>query len=270
MGSRKGMGICRETVARTFAAPISSPIDFEERNFGRMTGTLSSKHPDLECVTRDDIAAMDPRERVNFVNSLPGFKSLILVGTRNGAGLPNLSIISTAIHLGSDPPLLGMICRPAKVERHTYENIKETGTYTFNHVHESFYPQAHQTSARYPREISEFTSTGLTEFHHPEVTAPFVAEANLRIALKLVETLPVQANGVTLLVGEVIHVFYPTAIRERDGYLDLGEAGTIAGAGLDAYYRANRLDRLSYAKPDRPLTSLERGIGDPEASPPIR
>ncbi len=217
----------------------------------------------LECLTRADLDAMDSRERVKFVNSLPGFKSLALVGTRDRNGRANLAIVSTVIHLGSDPPLLGMVSRPAKVPRHTYENIRDTGVYTFNHVHESFFEEAHQSSARYPREVSEFDAVGLREHWESGIEAPFVAESRLRVALKLVEFLEVRANGVNLIVGEVTHAFFPGEIRETDGFLDLAEAGTLAGAGLDAYYRPERIDRLSYAKPDRPVRRLEPGIGDP-------
>ena len=71
------------------------------------------------------------------------------------------------------------------------------------------------------------------------------------------------ADRKTMLVGEVTHVFHPPAIREKDGFLDLAKVGTLAGAGTDGYFRATRLERLSYAKPDRPLVRLETGVGDP-------
>lgn len=214
-------------------------------------------------ITGAEIASLSKRKRATLVNSLPGFKSLTLVGTVSGEGKTNLSIISSALHLGSDPPLLGMTCRPATVPRHTYENIRETGVYTFNHVHEGIYPRAHQASARYAREVSEFEAVDLEESWLPGVEAPFVREARVKMALRLVETHEVVRNGVIILVGEVTHVIYPPGIEEEDGYLDLAEAGTLAGAGLDGYYRTDRLDRLSYAKVDRPVERLEPGIGDP-------
>ena len=231
-----------------------------------MTETTASREISAATetlVTGDEIAALPKRRRATLVNSLPGFKSLTLVGTASAAGDTNLSIISSAIHLGSDPPLLGMTCRPASVPRHTYENIRETGVYTFNHVHEGIYSQAHQASARYPRDVSEFGAVGLEESWLPGVEAPFVREARVKIALRLVETHEVQRNGVILLVGEVTHVLYPPEIEEADGYLDLAEAGTLSGGGLDGYYQPSRLDRLSYAKVDRPLRRFEKGIGDP-------
>ncbi|HBF47730.1 MAG TPA: flavin oxidoreductase, partial [Shewanella frigidimarina] len=46
------------------------------------------------------------------------------------------------------------------VPRHTFENIMQTGLYTINHVNQSIYEQAHQTSARYDKDESEFEATG--------------------------------------------------------------------------------------------------------------
>jgi hypothetical protein len=43
------------------------------------------------------------------------------------------------------------------------ENILETNFYTINHINKSSYKKAHQTSARYPKEVSEFEAVGLTE-----------------------------------------------------------------------------------------------------------
>ena len=36
----------------------------------------------------------------------------------------------------------------------------------------------------------------------------------------------------------------------EDGFVDLVQAGTLAGSNLDAYYEATRLVRLSYPKPE--------------------
>ena len=54
------------------------------------------------------------------------------------------------------PALAGMILRPHSVDRHSLEYLLETGVYTLNQVHEGIHAAAHQTSARYPRAVSEF------------------------------------------------------------------------------------------------------------------
>ena len=122
---------------------------------------------------------MEKRYRVNFINSLPGFKSLNLIGTINAKGESNLSIVSTVTHFGSNPPLLGYVSRPQSVDRHTLTNIHELGSYSINQVGADFYQKAHQTSARYLAEISEFDAVGLTEEYRDSHRAPFVGESSI-------------------------------------------------------------------------------------------
>lgn len=82
-----------------------------------------------------DIQAFETRYRAAFVNSLGGFKSVCLVGTKNSQGKTNLAIFSSIVHIGANPPYIGFVVRPDSVERHTYENILETKFYTLNHLH---------------------------------------------------------------------------------------------------------------------------------------
>lgn len=191
---------------------------------------------------------MEQRFRTQFINSITGFKSLNLVGTINKHGMTNLAVFSQVVHLGANPSLIGIIVRPDSVPRHTLANIAETGCFTLNHVLESFIRQAHQTSARYPEEVSEFTATGLNPLFSEVIEAPYVAESNIRIGLQWRETIPIPLNGTLLVIGEVVEVFLPGDCLGADGYVDLNEAGTITVAGLDAYHRTEKIVRLPYAK----------------------
>ncbi|TAE44770.1 MAG: flavin oxidoreductase, partial [Bacteroidetes bacterium] len=116
----------------------------------------------FDLISGDEIAAMEREFRRNFVNGLSGFKSLNLAGTVSATGQTNLAIMNSAMHVGADPPLMGLLIRPAVTPRHTLQNLLETGFFTLNHVTEALYVQAHQTSARYPAEVSEFEAVGLT------------------------------------------------------------------------------------------------------------
>ena len=129
------------------------------------------------------------RPWVQIVNSLSGFKSCNLIGTCNESKETNLAIVSSVIHLGSDPALMGFVLRPHSSEspRHTLLNINQTKHYTINHVTKSFYKKAHQTSARYPMEESEFSKCELEEEWHDDFISPFVKESPIQIGLELVE-----------------------------------------------------------------------------------
>ena len=198
----------------------------------------------------DDLQQLDTRYRAAFANSLTGFKAANLVGTADRAGKHNLAIMSSAVHLGSHPFLIGLVLRPTEAGQHTLENILELGSYTLNHVHESFYEAAHQTAARYPREVSEFEAVGLTAETMEGFHAPFIAESHIRLGLELREHHPLAINGTHLLIGEVVLVCVPEVSVAESGSVDLAASGTVTISGLDSYHRVQHLATLPYAKPD--------------------
>ncbi|CAI89350.1 MULTISPECIES: flavin reductase family protein [Pseudoalteromonas] len=198
--------------------------------------------------TKARIAALEKHTRTHFINSLSGFKSANLIGTQDSQGNTNLSIVSSVIHLGAHPPLIGMIMRPHSVPRHTFENILATGVYTINHVNSAIYQQAHQTSARYDKNESEFAATGLTPEYLNEFSAPFVQQSRLKYAVKYIEHQHLAVNGTELVIGEIMDVYLDEAALQSDGFLDLQAIDTVAISGLDSYHSTNKLMRLPYAK----------------------
>ena len=131
----------------------------------------------MKHINRREIEELPRRERANLINSISGFKAANLIGTISDSGLTNLAVFSSVVHVGSDPPLLGFITRPLVGERHTYQNIKENGVYSINHVHESFVKNAHWTAAKFAQEESEFEKCGLTAEFIVGFNAPFVAQS---------------------------------------------------------------------------------------------
>ncbi|PHN02654.1 flavin reductase family protein [Flavilitoribacter nigricans] len=204
-----------------------------------------------------DIADLDKRYRTNLVNSLSGFKSVNLIGTVDAEGTTNVSVFSSVIHLGANPALMGFIMRPVSVTRDTYNNIMATGHYTFNHITADFFGKAHQSSARYPANISEFAAVDLTAQYKDDFPAPYVAESPIQIGLEFREQMEIQLNGTILMIGAVKELYVPEDCLQADGYLDIEKAGTITVSGLDAYHTTRKLARLSYAKADRALRALE-------------
>ena len=213
-------------------------------------------------LSKNDLQAMEQRERTRLVNSLSGFKSANLIGSCDSQGAANLAVISSVVHLGSHPPLFGFIVRPCKRRRHTLDNILQTKHFTINSIGADFFKKAHQTSARYPKEVSEFESVGLTPYYDDDISAPFVLESALKIGLELKEHIQIESNHTQMLIGEVVTLHAPKKAFMPDGYLDLEALDTVTISGLDSYHVTQRLQRLSYAKPDEPLFPLTRE-GDP-------
>lgn len=202
------------------------------------------------------IHAMEQRYRAAFINSLGGFKSVGLIGTKSKSHQTNLAIFNSIVHIGANPPLVGFVVRPDSVERHTLTNILETGYYTINHINENIYKQGHQTSARYPLEVSEFTATGLTEEYKDDFFAPYVLQSNIQIGLEFKEKIDFNINGTIFIIGEIKHIYLPDNCLMQDGFVNIELAGTIACAGLDSYHKTSKLGRLTYAKPDKQVKEL--------------
>jgi flavin reductase (DIM6/NTAB) family NADH-FMN oxidoreductase RutF len=207
-------------------------------------------------VTKENILDYEKLYRANLINSLPGFKSGNLIGTISSEGKTNLAIFSSVIHVGAKPPLIGFLMRPVSVEGHTYSNIKETEYFTINHINREIFRQAHQTSARYDKNISEFDVCGLTAEFSEIIKAPYVKEAKIKIGLKFVEEKEIIVNGTIFIVGGIIEVILPDETLLADGFIDLEKAGTIGISGLDSYHETKRISRLSYAKPGKEASEL--------------
>ena len=207
---------------------------------------------------REGVAALPQRFRARLVNSISGFKSANLVGTADGEGQPACCIVSSVVHLGSNPALLGVVFRPPGDDAHNYRNLASSEHFTLSHVTAPIHERAHQTSARYSAGVSEFDAVGLTPHWHGEgaerFPAPAVAESPVRIGLTVEEDL-LLPNRCRFVIGAVEWVDFTASIQADDGFLDLAAADTVAIGGLDAYHSVERIARLSYAKPDRALES---------------
>lgn len=202
-------------------------------------------------ISSQNIQAMEQRYRAAFINSLPGYKCLQMVGTLNENGTGNLGLFNSVFHLGANPALLGMIFRPQSDDHDTLNNIKNTGAYTFNNVLPEWFEQAHQTSARYGSGVSEFEECGFEPLFLADFKAPFVAQSTIKIGLELREIIDIKINGTTLVIGEITQIMLDNEdLVAADGYVDHIKAKTVTVTGLDAYFSTNALGRLTYAKPN--------------------
>ena len=195
------------------------------------------------------IQEFEKEYRRGLINSIVGYKALHLLGTANNAGTTNLCVISSAFHLGANPPLLGIVIRPERKHNDTLTNIRETGQYTLNNVLPAWYKQAHQTSASYPSGVSEFEACGFDPLYVDGFAAPFVAQSTIRIGLELREVIDMKINGTTILIGEIVQIVVEDDLILADGTVDHTKAETMTVAGLDSYFLPQARSRLAYAKP---------------------
>lgn len=212
------------------------------------------KHFDKEA-----IADLPSRTRANFINSITGYKSCNLIGTRSADGTSNLAIFNSLLHIGSSPALLGFLLRPLTVRRDTFDNLRNNRVFTVNQVSYDMVEQAHQTAAKYERDVSEFQEVGLTEEYLDDFDAPYVAESGLKIGCSYKNHYTLEENGCILVIGSVEHIYLPPEIQASDGFLHLEKIKTVTSMSLDGYALPSFLGRLAYARPDTQTRPLEHG-----------
>lgn len=198
--------------------------------------------------TKDDLKAIDRKYRLNLINSITGVKPANLVGTRSKDNQDNVAIFSSLVHLGSSPAHLGLVIRPQiNGLKDTYSNIVETSYYTINQISEDFIKKAHYTSAKLPKEHSEFDMMKLEREFKENFWAPFVACSFLKIGMKLIEaiTLP---NGCIFIVGEILLVQVPDESVNEKGQIDLAQFDAVGIGGLNTYYRLEKIADYPYVR----------------------
>lgn len=203
----------------------------------------------------EDFQRMDRRVRATFFNSLAGIRPAVLVGTRSSGGVNNLAVFNSIMHIGADPPRNALLFRPETVERHSLDNLRQSGFYSINFVRTEDYKKAHQTSAKYPADVSEFDAVGFTPVLDNGWLAPMVQEAPIRMYMSFEYETEIPLNGTVLVVGRIEEVFLAGNWSGQDGYVDHQAADSLACVGLDAYFRLETLGRLPYARPEQALTA---------------
>jgi len=197
------------------------------------------------------IQDMDRVKRLNLINSITGISPANLVGTISNDLTENLSIFSSVIHIGSNPPLIGFILRPTEDNRgDTYENIIETNKFTINHIHSDMIERSHYTSAKFKKNESEFQKCQLTPEYLNSFQAPYVKESYVKIGLNLEDIHLIKSNGCRLIIGCIEHIYVPDNAIHKNGNIQLELLNSIGVGGLNTYYSLNKIRQYSYARVD--------------------
>lgn len=205
----------------------------------------------MKHFNRSSLNQLESLYRANLINSCTGYKSANLIATRSADGIENVAIFSSVTHLGSNPPLLGFVLRPTSVPRNTYDNLKNTGYFTVNHIHTNNMEEAHHTSAKYDGYISEFDKTQLESEYKDAFFAPFVTNAPVQLGCRYVRDYFIEENKCLLIIGAIEHIYCNDQMLQDDGFIQLDTGHTVAINGLDGYAVPKLQKRLAYARPKK-------------------
>tara|TARA_B100000579_G_C22593276_1_gene739075 strand:+ start:224 stop:820 length:597 start_codon:yes stop_codon:yes gene_type:complete len=194
-------------------------------------------------IRKFDLDKYDRIKRLKLINAICGIRSVHLIGSKSINNNSNLAIFSSVNHLGSNPALLSFISRPANiVNRDTLSNIKQTKHFTINSIEENIIKNAHQTSGKYHSDKSEFQACNIQEQYIDAFPAPFVANSNIKIGLKFLESIIIKHNQTELVIGEI------TLIKTRYKNLEKNFNKTLSIIGLNSYYSHHKAIDLPYVK----------------------
>ena len=201
--------------------------------------------------SKEKIDNLDKIYRLNLINSCTGYKSANLLGTIDSDGNTNVAVFSSITHLGSNPAMIGFVLRPRTVPRNTYNNLFEMKFFTVNHINIDDINDAHHTSAKYPKEISEFDKTNLEPEFLDGFVAPFVKSSKIKLACKYLNEYSIKENDTILVVASIEDLYVEKEILQEDGWLRLDHAKTVAINGLDGYAETKLIERFEYARPKK-------------------
>lgn len=196
---------------------------------------LKTKNMALLRLDKPQIEQLEKVQRLNLINSCTGYKSANLIASISNTGKSNVAIFSSVTHLGSDPALIGIIIRPSSTPRNTYSNIKEYGYFSINHIYTDIIEEAHQSSANYPPEESEFDHTNLEAVYHGGCPVPFVKGSPVKLLCKYVNEYLIQENGCLHVIASIESIFYEEELLDSSHHLQLEKGKVVSISGLKAY-----------------------------------
>lgn len=194
--------------------------------------------------TTSTFQSWDAKYRLCFFHSALGPRSPWLIGTQSQAGVENLAIFSNVIHLGSNPPFVGVKFRPLAGARHTYHNLKANGACSLNLVPWPLVEQAHQTQLNVAEDVSEFELAGIAKAPCMHVKAPRVAQAALTLECTYEEEHRINANDTLLVVLAVQAVHVVNEAIDATGFIDHTRLGSAYVIGLEGYSQVQNVTRL--------------------------
>ena len=197
----------------------------------------------------EDFEGCPSRVRANFINKLGGVKSPFLLGSIGLNGVANLSIISSFLHLGSNPALFGMVLRPKTPNfSHSLTNIEQNHQFTISSVERSIFRQAHLSSAKLSVDESEFDFTNLTKWQPkvPDWNVPAVKESLIKMGLML-DSIVRLPNNCVFVISKLCWIEVNDKLLSDKYELQLTSDQMVV-SGLYSYYDIHHVDSLSYVE----------------------
>jgi len=141
---------------------------------------------------------------------------VLMVGTYDRAGKPNLMNAAWGGICCSDPPCIAVSLRKA---RHSYDSIVERKAFTIGIANEARMAEADFVGIASGRNADKFAVAGLTPVRSELVDAPYAEEFPLVLECRLLHTLEIGLH--TQFIGEIVDVKAEGETLSEDGLPDI-------------------------------------------------
>lgn len=163
------------------------------------------------------------------------------VSTISADGVPNLAPFSYFTIASTQPPML-LFCPQRRADgsiKDTQRNVEATGEFVLHIVSHALAEPMNQTSAEFPRGISEFEIVGLTPVPSTTVRPPRVAQAPIAFECRVEHDLHVGGSiGGNVVIGQVLLIHLQDEVY-RDGYVVLDALQPVARLAGNDYTRVS-------------------------------
>ncbi|MEZ4655787.1 MAG: flavin reductase family protein, partial [Candidatus Eisenbacteria bacterium] len=207
----------------------------------RLLEELGRRMSDVPILHRT--AELSTRDLYQLMTRCVSPRPIAFVSTISREGVPNLAPFSYFALGGLKPPSV-VFCPVndrAGTEKDTLQNIREVGEYVIHGVTRDLAERMNQTSAAFPRGVSEFAEVGFTPVPAELVRAPRVAEARLAFECRLLEIVTVGEGPYAgnFIIGEVLLVHLDPSVVDAEGMPDPERLDIIGRMGGDYYVEAH-------------------------------
>ncbi len=140
---------------------------------------------------------------------------VVLCGTYDAAGRPNLATLSAVGVCSTRPPVIQIGVMPA---RHSHAAILLKQAFSLNIPSRKYLPEADYCGIAGGRKVDKFARTGLTPVRGTYVEAPLVGEFPVCMECRLIQCIELVSHD--LFLGEVVATWVAEDAVGDDGWID--------------------------------------------------
>jgi len=175
---------------------------------------------------------LSPKEAYDVLSAVVVPRPIAFITTVSPEGIVNAAPYSFFNVINEDPPMVAFSAgMGAGGKKDTVLNVEITNEFVVNVVTEAILDQVVETSARYPRTVSEIDVTHLRTAPSTVVHPPCVADSPVSLECRLWRQIPLKKDGRILTIGTVVVIHVADALLTA-GKVDvtkLNAIGRLAG-----------------------------------------